>query len=133
MINEGEVTKPLEILMNLEFHSSRIAVSESTQNYTQRRLAFALGRFDDVVQGVIVSLQDINGPRGGIDKLCRIRVKLLGQKAPVIAEVLDTDISPAIDMAADRIGRAVARQIDRRSSRRGTAKREVLMELSESN
>ena len=118
--------------MNLDFHSSRITVSESTQDYVKRRLAFALGRFDDVVQGVVVSLQDINGPRGGIDKLCRIRVKLVGQKAPIIADVLDTDIRPAIDMAADRLGRAVARQIDRRSSRRGAEKRTVLMKMADS-
>jgi len=118
--------------MNLDFHSSRIAISESTQDYVKRRLAFALGRFDDVVQGVVVSLQDINGPRGGIDKLCRIRVKLVGQRVPIIAEVLDTEIRPAIDMASDRLGRAVARQIDRRSSRRGAAKRTVLMEMAES-
>ncbi len=109
--------------MRLEIHSSRIAVSDSTQAYVERRLGFALGRFADVVERVVVSLADINGPRGGIDKSCRIRVKLMGQQTPVIVEVLELEIRPAVDMAADRIGRAVARQLDRRTPRRSFDKR----------
>ena len=104
--------------MKLELHSSRISVSESTRSYVERRLAFAFGRFADVIQNVAVRLEDINGPRGGVDKLCRIRVKLTGERNPVIAEVVDTEIRAAVDVAADRTGRAVARQLDRRKSRR---------------
>ncbi len=107
--------------MNLELYSSRIAVSESTQFYVERRLAFALGRFADVIQSVVVRLEDANGPRGGIDKSCRVRVKLTGQKNPVIAEVIDLEIRAAIDMAAERVGRAVARQLDRRTPRRSSS------------
>jgi putative sigma-54 modulation protein len=108
--------------MRLELHSSRIAISDSTQAYVERRLGFALGRFSDVVESVVVSLADINGPRGGIDKSCRIRVKLMGQKTPVIADVLELEIRAAIDMAAERVGRAVARQLDRRTPRRSSDK-----------
>ncbi|MEZ6130501.1 MAG: hypothetical protein R3C59_17585 [Planctomycetaceae bacterium] len=105
--------------MKLELHTSRLAVSRTTQAYTERRLGFALGRFADVVEHVVVTLADVNGPRGGIDKSCRIRVKLIGRKAPVIVDVLDLEIRAAIDMAAERVGRAVARQLDRQTSRRG--------------
>lgn len=104
--------------MRFELHSSRIEVSDSIHAYVERRLGFALGRFADVVENVVVSLADINGPRGGIDKSCRMRVTLIGHKTPVIADVLDVEIRAAIDMAAERVGRAVARQLDRRTSRR---------------
>lgn len=117
--------------MKLELHSSRVAVSKSTEAYVERRLAFALGRFDDVVESVVVSLADINGPRGGIDKSCRMRVKLLGQKTPVIADVLDLEIRAAVDLAAERVGRAVARRLDRRTSRRFSDKRLQTLELVE--
>ena len=104
--------------MKVELHASRLAVSNSTQAYVERRIGFALGRFADVIENVVVSLEDINGPRGGIDKSCRIRVNLTGQRAPIIATVLDVEIRAAIDMAAERVGRAVARQLDRRTPRR---------------
>lgn len=113
--------------MRLELHSSRVHVTNSTRGYIERRLGFALGRFSEVVKEIVVSLADINGPRGGIDKSCRIRVRLNGQKAPVIAEVTDASMRAAADRAAERIGRAVARQLDRRASRRSVnARLEVL-------
>ena len=108
--------------MKLELYSSRIAVSESTQTYVERRLSFALGRFADMIHGIVVRLEDSNGPRGGIDKLCNMRVQLIGQKNPLIAEVVDLEIRAAVDMAADRIGRAVARQLDRRTARRSSSR-----------
>lgn len=40
--------------MNLELHSSRVAVSESTFFYVERRLGFAVGRFADVIDNVLV-------------------------------------------------------------------------------
>lgn len=104
--------------MNFELHSSRISVSESTRSYVERRLAFAIGRFADVVRNIAVRLEDVNGPRGGVDKLCRIRVKLAGERNPVIAEVVDVEIRSAIDIAAERAGRTVARQLDRKTRRR---------------
>ena len=106
--------------MKIELHSSRLAVSNSIQAYVERRIGFAIGRFADVVESVVVSLEDINGPRGGVDKSCRIRVNLIGQRAPIIADVLDLEIRSAVDMAAERVGRAVARQLDRRASRRSS-------------
>lgn len=114
--------------MRIELHSSRIEVSNTIREYVERRLGFALGRFSDVVQQVVVALEDINGPRGGVDQLCRIRVQLSGQKAPVIAEVADVEIRASVDVAADRIGRAVSRQLDRRTSRRFVDKRQEALQ-----
>ena len=110
-------TQQSEVFMRLEVHSSRLNVSERTHSYVNRRLAFALGRFDDVIHNVVVRLEDINGPRGGVDKLCSVRVNLLGQKKPVMAEVLDTSIQASIDMAAERVGRSVARQLNRQADK----------------
>lgn len=47
-----------------------------------------------------------------------MRVKLLGQKNPLIAEVVDLEIRAAIDLAFNRVGRAVARQLGGRTSGR---------------
>ncbi len=80
--------------------------------HVHRRLGFALGRFSDRIQRVRVVLGDENGPKGGLDKTCRVRVDLRGL-GEVIVEQADSDVYAAIDRAADRVGRTVARQIDR--------------------
>ena len=46
--------------------------------HIERRLRFALARFGNRVERVIVFLQDRNGPKGGIDKVCRILAKVQG-------------------------------------------------------
>jgi len=56
-------------------------------DHIERRLRFALAKFDSRIQKVIVFLHDQNGPRGGIDKVCRILVKTRGCGA-VIAAVM---------------------------------------------
>ena len=38
------------------------------------RVQLALSRFTDAIRTTHVTLTDINGPRGGIDKTCRIRI-----------------------------------------------------------
>ena len=80
--------------------------------HVRRRLGFALGRFSDRIQVVRVMLGDENGPKGGLDKTCRVRVDVRGQ-GEVIVEQVDSNAYAAIDRAADRVGRTVARQLDR--------------------
>lgn len=81
-------------------------------DHIERRLRFALARFDTRIQKVIVFLHDHNGPKGGIDKVCRILVKTRGCGA-VIAAVVDSDWMVAVDRATTRIGHTVSRHIER--------------------
>jgi ribosome-associated translation inhibitor RaiA len=72
----------------------------------------ALGRFHDSVHAVSVRLGDINGPRGGADKLCRIVVRLKNSPRIIIEELGD-DIFQVIDKVADRVHQSVSRQVGR--------------------
>ncbi len=76
----------------------------------ERRLDFALGRFGDQVRRVSIYLADVNGPRGGVDKLCRIAAELPGHGRAVV-EGVDDSLSAAIDRTADRVGQAVSRRL----------------------
>jgi ribosome-associated translation inhibitor RaiA len=58
-----------------------------------------------------VSLSDINGPRGGRDKRCKIQVQLAGGK-DVLIEDTEADLYHAIDRAAERADRAVVRRVE---------------------
>ncbi|MBK9032880.1 MAG: HPF/RaiA family ribosome-associated protein [Myxococcales bacterium] len=79
----------------------------------RRRAQFALGRLGPAIRGLDVTLADVNGPRGGVDKLCRMRVR--GDDLPtVVVEATDLELTAAIDAAAERAGRAVVRARQRR-------------------
>lgn len=85
-------------------------------DHIERRLRFALARFGDRVEKVIVFLQDRNGPRGGVDKVCRILAKVRGCGA-LMATVADSDWTAAVDRATSRIGHTVSRQVGRMRER----------------
>jgi ribosome-associated translation inhibitor RaiA len=82
------------------------------KHYLERRLLFALGRFERRVTGVSVWISDENGPRGGIDKRCTIAARLKGA-GEVRVEEVGAELSFAIDCAAGRLHRAVSRRIER--------------------
>lgn len=87
-------------------------VTKSLRELAKRRLRFALSRFDARIQRVELTVSDANGPRGGVDKSCRIAVKL--RRIPqVVVEDADMDVAKAISRAAEKAGRAVARAVDR--------------------
>lgn len=82
---------------------------EGLSDYSTRRLAFALGRYYGVVSRVRVRFGDVNGPRGGLDKCCRMSAELTGGQR-VVVEAMGTDFQGVVDHAANRLARAVARE-----------------------
>lgn len=77
----------------------------------KRRLEFALGRFADRVRSTSVRLIDLNGPRGGLDKQCRVLVRLAWPNRLIVVEEVDADGAAAISHAAARVARAVSRAV----------------------
>jgi len=77
----------------------------------ERRLRFALGRFDPHVARVDARITDANGPRGGIDQVCRLYVTLSSPHRRIVIE--DVDVAPrvALARAAERAARTVARAV----------------------
>lgn len=82
-----------------------------------KRLACLLGRGIRGLRRVDVTLSDLNGPRGGIDKRCLIKVSIDGLR-PVIIEDVESDLYMAIDRAAGRASRTVVRRVALDNSRR---------------
>lgn len=98
--------------MRVELRARRITINDGLRAHAERRLRFALGRFGPCIRRVCLRLDDVNGPRGGIDKSCRIVVGL-AQGGEVIVEDADSDLRALLDRSADRAGRAVERRLDR--------------------
>ena len=78
----------------------------------RRRFELALGRFQGRVRSVAIRIVDLNGPRGGVDKRCRVTVQLSAPKRTLVIEDTDADAAIAIDRVADRTVRTVARAIN---------------------
>ena len=98
--------------MQIDIQARNFSLTDAMRNHAERRLRFALTRSDVHIQCVVLRLSDINGPRGGADKRCHLQVVLEGLP-DVVIEDIQVDLYLAIDRAADRAGRTVARKIDR--------------------
>lgn len=94
--------------MVLDIRCNGLKTSEAIREHTERRLHFALGRFPFVSRAT-VRLGDVNGPRGGIDKCCRITLSLAGGNRVTIEDV-DRDLYVAVDRATERAGRVAGRR-----------------------
>lgn len=109
--------------MHVEIRRRRLGVNEGLRDHIERQIRAALGRFARRVGRVRVYLGDVNGPRGSVDKRCRIVVDLPpGGRA--VASGADSDPYAAVARTAASSGRAVKRHLKRKVSprrrRRGT-------------
>jgi CBS domain-containing protein len=95
-------------------------LEKGDREYVRRRLGMRLGKFADAIERVSVRIEDVNGPRGGVDQLCRIKVVLSGLPS-VVFEVKDASRSAAIDGAIDGAERAVRRSVGRRLTKHRTS------------
>jgi len=96
--------------MNIAIQSNGLVLTEALRAHVHRRLQSALGWA--LTRRLAVWLSDINGPRGGRDKRCKIQISLDHGKT-IIIENTEEDLLAAIDLAADRADRALARQLAR--------------------
>jgi ribosomal subunit interface protein len=102
--------------MRILIKTSDFSLTDALRDHAERRLRFALTFCDDRIRQVTVRLSDINGPRGGIDKCCRLQVIMDGLPEVVIEDI-EANMYVAIDRAANRAGRTVRRRLKRRRER----------------
>ena len=98
--------------MHIDIRTHGFALTAALRDHAVRRLRFALARTGDDIRCVTLTLGDVNGPRGGCDKTCNVRIARHNRPAVVIGQTAE-DMYVAIDRAADRAGRALARDLGR--------------------
>lgn len=101
--------------MALKIHASNVKLTDVLQDYINRHLQFALGRFGTRIRLVKVCIESLNSSKGGMDKRCTIEVSLV-RLGKVTTEVTDTSIVKAVNRAADRIAHSVKTSCDRRQA-----------------
>ena len=95
----------------------RLELRNSHRRAIRRILASALGRFTRRVRTVRVWLEDVNGPRGGVDTRCRLEV-YFRPRGSITVSALATDEYAATAEAAARARELVDRRVKRVRSRR---------------
>jgi hypothetical protein len=105
----GTLIGQQEVAMQLSIRSHAVTLDPDLRERAGRRAAAALGRFARLGR-VTLTVADVNGPRGGDDKLCRLRVALGGRREVVI-DARHATLGAAIDVACERAAQAVGREL----------------------
>lgn len=104
--------------MQITIGCSDSNVTQKIGPFVERRAYFNLGRFASRLKRVFVRLEDVNGPRGGDDKRCRIVLRV-ARLADTVVEVQGdswhTVTARALERAERAVGRAISRQRTLRS------------------
>lgn len=103
--------------MKIDIRSRSLKLTDTLKDYVDRRIRFALGRFSQRLESVRIMLQDLNGPKGGVDKHCKVHIAVL-PSFNIIIEEKDAELETAVNRALDRAGRTVARRLDQFLDRR---------------
>lgn len=89
----------------------------SLLEHAQRRAAFALSRFGDLVREVELRVCDVNGPRGGPGIACLARLRLV-RGGDIVAESAACSPEAGIAQSLERLAGRLRRQLARRQDHR---------------
>ncbi len=98
--------------MKVSIQAKEFSLTDSMRTYVKDRINYLFGARFNQIQRITVQLGDVNGPRGGVDKRCQVRVTLPRLKEVIIDDV-QADLYVAIFRAMDRASRTVTRRLDR--------------------
>ena len=106
------------------FRTAGMDLSPALRDHTQMHLGMKLAKFARDIERVTVRVEDVNGPKGGVDKVCKVKA-VLNSLPTVIVEQRDPDVYAAVDGALDRLERAVRKALERRKQKPRTQARKV--------
>jgi ribosome-associated translation inhibitor RaiA len=88
--------------MELSIRTRDIELTDALRERITHRLGLCLDSFQGHVEGAFVYLMDLNGPKGGVDKLCQITVRVSGMGEIAVRET-GTTFNAALSRAARRL------------------------------
>ncbi len=90
-----------------------VDLNEEDRALIRKKLGTKLGKFAASIERVTVRMTDANGPRGGVDHVCNVKVVLSGLPS-VVVERRDASPHAAIALAVRATDQAVRRSLSRR-------------------
>ena len=98
--------------MEITVRARHIGWDEDLQKQVERSIAYAVDRHQSRIDRVAVHVVDLNGPRGGVDKLCQITANVRGAR-PVLILERGYDLMAVVNRAARRLGYRIGRSVHR--------------------
>ncbi len=100
--------------MKVLLRGVHLDLTAALRAYVDEHLVSHIERYaDDEASEIDISLVDTNGPKGGVDKECRVTVRMPGLSSVHVTEAADS-LFAAIDAVRDRLENAIKRTLDRR-------------------
>jgi len=96
--------------MDLEVRMRGVQGADELRSYVERRIRFAFDSFRGALLWVRVRLEDQNGPKGGVDRSCRI-TSVTRSGMTVVVEEVDADEQVAASRAAGRAAATLRRAL----------------------
>ena len=90
-----------------------VEMEDHDRDHIARKLGMKLGKFASSIERITVRLSDANGPKGGRDQICQIKVVLSGLPSIVVEErasALHTSIERALKATALAVRRSLQRR-----------------------
>lgn len=100
-------------LVPVNIRAMGVDVDDETRDYIRRKLGQKLGKHALSIERVSVRLRDVNGPRGGVDHQCQVKVVLSGLPSVIVEEGREK-MRAAIDAAISGATKSVSRALRRR-------------------
>jgi hypothetical protein len=87
---------------------SSVPIEPALEARIRKKLARRIGHAAPLIERGTVRFEDVNGPRGGVDTVCRIKLVVSGRPS-VLAQDRGRDAEPAFDRASFKVQHALAR------------------------
>jgi len=104
--------------VQIQIQTSDLETPTGWREQVEKRVRFVLRRLRHGIRHARISLRDVNGPRGGVDKECQVTLKRDGEGEVVVriqARTAQNALIAALHQADRRLVRSQQRQ---RGSRR---------------
>ena len=102
----------MEVPIDFAIRSATATDPDTIRRYAERRLAFALRRFETRVRHVLVRLGDNNGPKRGIDSRCSVTLQLSDGRH-IDVEAVTAWPFASITLAAKRLNAVLRRELEK--------------------
>lgn len=93
-----------------------VKLSDKLSKHIHSSLEKVDRRFGDWLTRTEAFIKDVNGPKGGVDKHCRLEARPRGTE-PVVVDHQDEDLYTCVSRAAEKLEKALERRRGQLSAR----------------
>jgi ribosome-associated translation inhibitor RaiA len=99
--------------MKLLLKARKIKLDASTKDYVKHRVSFAFARSRDLIKTLTITIADVNGPKGGNDKQCKVLIRTSEHSDIIITET-QSNLKESIDRALTRSSHNFLQRVKRK-------------------